>query len=63
MVAYYVLQWGLSNTVEFLIINVGTLAGSFLVYEAIKRTNVTRVLFGLKPRRKVREARETALAG
>ena len=63
MVAYYVLQWGLSNTVEFLIINVGTLACSFLVYEAIKRTNVTRVLFGLKPRRKVREARETALAG
>ncbi len=63
MIAYYVLQWGLSNTVEFLIITAGTFALSFAVYEAIKRTNATRVLFGLKPRRKVREPEQTVLVG
>jgi surface polysaccharide O-acyltransferase-like enzyme len=60
--AYYVLQWGMSNTLEFVVINIGTFAACFLVYELIKRTNVTRVLFGLKPRKRERAVRQEALA-
>jgi glucan biosynthesis protein C len=60
--AYYALQWGLSNMLEFVVINIGTFAGCFLVYEVIKRLNVTRVLFGMRPRKRMRPARQEAVA-
>jgi glucan biosynthesis protein C len=62
VIAYYVLQWGLSNTLEFVVITIATFAGCFLVYEVIKRFNVTRVLFGLRPRKRMRPVQQEVTA-
>lgn len=49
VLGYYVIDWGLSGTFEFLVIVVGTFVICGLLYELlIKRSNILRVLFGLK---------------
>ncbi|KGJ90132.1 acyltransferase family protein [Colwellia psychrerythraea] len=49
VLGYYVIDWGLSGTLEFLVIAAGTFTVCCLLYELlIKRINVLRVLFGLK---------------
>ena len=49
VLGFYVIDWGLSGTLEFLLIVVGTFAICNLLYELlIKRVNILRILFGLK---------------
>lgn len=49
VLGFYVIDWGLSGTLEFLLIVVGTFAICSLLYELlIKRVNILRILFGLK---------------
>ena len=48
-IAYRVVQWNIGWPAQFVLIVVGTLAVSLLLYEfIIRRTKVTRYLFGLK---------------
>jgi surface polysaccharide O-acyltransferase-like enzyme len=49
-IVYHLLPWHAGVWVKFAIAAVGTFAGSWLCFELVKRTAVTRVLFGLKPR-------------
>jgi hypothetical protein len=49
VLGFYVIDWGLSGTLEFLLISAGTFAICSLLYELlIKRVNILRVLFGMK---------------
>ncbi len=49
ILGYYVIDWGLPGTFEFLVIAAGTFTVCCLLYELlIKRVNLLRVLFGLK---------------
>ncbi len=51
IVGFYVLSWDIGLLAKFLIISLGTFVASFLIYDLlVKRTNVTRVLFGMKPK-------------
>lgn len=48
VLGYYVIDWGMSGTLEFLVIVTGTFVICSLLYELlIKRVNILRVLFGL----------------
>ena len=49
VLGYYVIDWGLSGPLEFLIIVVGTFVICGSLYELlIKKVNILRVLFGLR---------------
>lgn len=49
VLGYYVIDWGFSGVVEYLIIVAGTFLLCWLLHELlIKRVNILRVLFGLK---------------
>jgi glucan biosynthesis protein C len=50
VLGYYVLQWHATNGAKFLLIALGTLGFTLLLYTVIWRFSVLRVLFGLKPR-------------
>ncbi len=50
ILAYYIVQWDVNLWIKFPVLAVGALATSLLLYDlAVKRTNVTRFLFGMKP--------------
>lgn len=50
IIAYHVVKWSAPVGVQFIVIVVGTLAGSLAIYFLlIRQTVVTRYLFGLKP--------------
>jgi hypothetical protein len=49
IIGYYVMQWHLVLTAEFAILSVLTFAATLGSYELlVKRTKVTRFLFGMK---------------
>jgi peptidoglycan/LPS O-acetylase OafA/YrhL len=49
VLGYYVIDWGMSGMLEFLVIVVGTFVICSFLYELlIKRINILRILFGLK---------------
>jgi len=51
---YYVIDWGVSGTLEFLIIVFGTFVICGLLYELlIKRVNVLRLLFGMSWKKEI----------
>lgn len=51
MVAYFVVRWNTSILVKYLALNLITIPLILAVYEIlVKRTNVTRFLFGMKPK-------------
>ena len=51
MIAYKVVHWPIYTTFQFLIISIGTIGCSLIIIELlIKQTNITRMLFGLKPK-------------
>jgi len=53
VIGFYVIDWGMSGTLEYLTIVVGTFAICSLLYELlIKRVNILRLLFGLSWRKK-----------
>ena len=51
-IGFFVLGWGLPAIVEYLLISVMALIGTLLVYDLlVRRTPVTRFLFGMKVKR------------
>lgn len=49
LLGYAWLGWHVPIAVKFPLLFAGTFLGSWVVYEAVRRTRVTRVLFGMKP--------------
>ena len=52
IIAYEVVKWPLPTLTQFAIIVILTLASALLIFELIRRTNITRFLFGLKVKTK-----------
>jgi hypothetical protein len=66
VVGFYVLTWAIPDLAKWLIILVSTFVTIMVLYEfLIRRINVIRVLFGMKPQARplAAPAKETALAG
>ncbi len=64
---HYLASWQIGIVSKFIVVVIITFAGCFIIYELlIKRFNITRLLFGLKPLRKLKkiqnEPREEILA-
>ena len=58
VIAYFVMQWNLGAVASYLIIVPASFAATFLIYEVVvRRTSVTRFLFGVKQPRKARQPR------
>jgi glucan biosynthesis protein C len=56
ILAYYVIQWDIPVVIKFLILSTATLTICVLIYDLlIKRNNVTRFLFGMKPLDRVKQ--------
>lgn len=50
LLAFYVVQWQIPGALKYLIISLGSLIAIFAVYDvAVRRTRITRFLFGMKP--------------
>jgi peptidoglycan/LPS O-acetylase OafA/YrhL len=48
-IGYFVIRWGMGPIPKFLIIVISSLLVTFGLYEiAVKRTNITRFLFGMR---------------
>lgn len=53
IIGFYAVQWNVGVLTKFLIIVIAAMVTTTLVYDLlVKRTNVTRFLFGMKPRAK-----------
>ncbi|MCD4842193.1 MAG: acyltransferase family protein [Methanosarcinales archaeon] len=51
VMGFYVVQWNAGVTVKFVTIVIGAFAVTTILYDLlVKRTNITRFLFGLKQR-------------
>ena len=58
VIAYFVMQWNLGAVASYLIIVPASFAATFLIYEVVvRRTSVTRFLFGVKQPRKMSQTR------
>jgi glucan biosynthesis protein C len=50
-IGYYVVKWNLGALSKFAIIAIGALVLSVVLYDlVVRRANLTRFLFGLKPK-------------
>lgn len=50
ILGFYVVQWEVSALIKYLVIVLGTLVVTLVVYDiAVRRTRLTRFLFGMKP--------------
>ena len=50
-IAFFIVQWKTSVTIKYLIIAVTAYLGTIILYDLfVRRTNVTRFLFGMKPK-------------
>lgn len=53
IIGYYIIDWGLSGPMEFMLIAIGTYVISLLLIELIiKKSDILRLLFGLKLKKK-----------
>lgn len=60
ILAYYIVQWDVNLWIKYVVLAVGALVTSLLLYDVfVKRSNLTRFLFGMKPLK--RSAAVTAL--
>jgi glucan biosynthesis protein C len=56
IVGYFIIQWPVGIAVKYLVINAVTILATYAVYEVlVRRTSVTRFLFGMKPKRRRRK--------
>jgi peptidoglycan/LPS O-acetylase OafA/YrhL len=61
MIGYYVVKWHAGIPQKYLFISTTALIATLLVYDlAVRRTNVTRFLFGMKVKRRVSEPQPAA---
>ena len=52
IIGFYVVQWDLPALVKYVLISLATLLVTVLIYDiVIRRTQVTRFLFGMKAKR------------
>jgi len=50
-IGFYVVQWEISALVKYLVISLGTLVTTLVAYDiGIRRSGLTRFLFGMKPK-------------
>jgi len=50
IIGFYVVQWNAGVPFKYLVITTASLVGSILIYDIfVKRTNITRMFFGMKP--------------
>jgi surface polysaccharide O-acyltransferase-like enzyme len=68
VIAYSVLAWPIGTGAQYLVISLTSLAATLLVYDlGVRRTRITRFLFGLKPigrpRTLIRTANESEVRG
>ena len=52
VIGYYVIQWDMDVLPKYVINTVLALVATVALYELIKRTNVTRFLFGMRLKRR-----------
>jgi len=61
VIGFYLVHWQVGIAPKFAVVAAGTFAGSLAVFELVKRVNVTRILFGMKPLKR-RSPEQTAAA-
>jgi hypothetical protein len=50
LAGYFVVQWEIGGLVKYIVIVLASLAGTFILYDiVVRRTRLTRFLFGLRP--------------
>ena len=49
---FYVIQWDMPVVAKYFLVAIATLLSSVGIYEIVRRTSVTRVLFGIKARKR-----------
>jgi surface polysaccharide O-acyltransferase-like enzyme len=60
VIAYFILAWEIGPSLQYLLISTASLVATLLLYEfAVRRSPVTRMLFGLKPVRRHDNSRMT----
>lgn len=53
VIAYYILGWKIYGAAQYVLISLTSLVATLLLYEiCVRRTPLTRLLFGLKPHRR-----------
>ncbi len=63
IIGYHLASWTVNPNLKFLVVAAGTVAGCWILYEGvIRRTALTRVLFGMRPA-KTRKTRPVAEIG
>ncbi len=63
-IGFFVVTWGLDWPLKYLVIALATLVATLGLYDVlVRRTQLTRFLFGMKPLRKERAAVPAARAG
>jgi hypothetical protein len=51
LIGYYVVQWEINALIKYLVISLSALVVTLVVYDiGIRRTNLTRFLFGMRPK-------------
>jgi glucan biosynthesis protein C len=55
-IGFYVIKWNTGVVLKYFFIAIATLLGSLAIYEVIRRTSVTRFLFGMKQKKKLKTA-------
>ena len=58
IIAFYVVQLGVPLVVQWAVLLVAAVAGTFALYEVVRRVGVLRFLFGMKPRRRTHQPTE-----
>jgi len=53
-IGFYVIKWNTGVALKYFFIAIATLVSCLAIYEVIRRTSVTRFLFGLKQKRKLK---------
>jgi glucans biosynthesis protein C len=53
-IGYYVIKWNTGVAAKYFFIAPAVIVSSLIVYEVVKRINVTRFLFGIKTPKKIR---------
>ncbi|HWP42334.1 MAG TPA: acyltransferase, partial [Blastocatellia bacterium] len=51
MIGFYVIKWEAGVMVKYLTISLATFFITLAIYDLIRRTNLTRVLFGMRLKR------------
>ena len=53
IIGYYVVRWSAGISIKYFTISLASVALTFLLYDIfVRRSNITRVLFGMKPKRR-----------